>query len=65
MRFVWPRATSPAFARLFHSMYVHAHAKLLSREEPAGNHQVGRNFNELANAVIRLPKQFAIAFCGP
>jgi tetratricopeptide (TPR) repeat protein len=45
-------------------MYVHAHAKLWSREARIRNHQVGRNFNELQSGAIRSPKQFANAFCG-
>ena len=50
--------------RLFHSMYVHARAKLSNSDERTGNHQVGRNFNELQSGAIRLPQQFANAFCG-
>jgi hypothetical protein len=45
-------------------MYVHARAKLSNSDERTGNHQVGRNFNELQSGAIRLPQQFANAFCG-
>jgi tetratricopeptide (TPR) repeat protein len=46
-------------------MYMHARAKLFRKEETVGNHQVGGNVNELQKAAIRLPQQFANAFCGP